>query len=370
MFIRQSQIKPDCSLLSSSLKTRSTHRDFWGKKLHWMKADVAQIHEAITSLRKTTCFGAQMDARYSSQGADVVSVFHIFPLDLFVCWNWREAFRVSSRLSQDKTKMQGERPGSESLFQSLKPNIYWNTKQSGFAALSCTWPCYSIYTTFHIVCMMRSRFLLERKSLDGNVFLLRHEPTFMHIRALTTRCQAVEFSCFPMWLKSRYVLSKGNFSLKNSGLCFFYCWWQSPNSIFGHSSSLWRFKAFKETSANAKMTLLAENWSGLTPWGYRPSLTRVSDPPRSAIRQIRARRQSRNLWQSGTRRTKGSWSHRRGRTSQRSLNNQLTVIHEESEEEDAADRHGWELLGDGHSNRSGDQPLKVCSSRCKRGLSK
>lgn len=108
MFIRQSQIKPDCSLLSSSLKTRSIHRDFWGKKLHWMKADVAQIHEAITSLRKTTCFGAQMDARYSSQGADVVSVFHIFPLDLFVCWNWREAFRVSSRLSQDKTKMQGE----------------------------------------------------------------------------------------------------------------------------------------------------------------------------------------------------------------------------------------------------------------------
>lgn len=124
MFIRQSQIKPDCSLLSSSLKTRSIHRDFWGKKLHWMKADVAQIHEAITSLRKTTCFGAQMDARYSSQGADVVSVFQIFPLDLFVCWNWREAFRVSSRLSQDKTKMQGERPGSESLFQSLKSNIY------------------------------------------------------------------------------------------------------------------------------------------------------------------------------------------------------------------------------------------------------
>lgn len=105
----------------------------------------------------------------------------------------------------------------------------------------------------------------------------RHEPTFVHIRALTTRCQAVEFSCFPMWLKSRYVLSKGNFSLKNSGLCLFYCWWQSPNSIFGHSSSLWRFKAFKETSANAKMTLLAGNWSGLTSWGYRPSLTRVSD---------------------------------------------------------------------------------------------
>lgn len=117
MFIRQSQIKSDCSLLSSSLKTRSIHCDFWGIKLHWMKADVAQIHEAITSLHKTTCFGAQINARYSSQGADVVSVFQIFPLDLFVCWNWREAFRVSSRLSQDKTKMQGERPGSESLFR-------------------------------------------------------------------------------------------------------------------------------------------------------------------------------------------------------------------------------------------------------------
>lgn len=122
-------------------------------------------------------------------------ISHIFPLGLFVCLNQSEAFRLSSRRSQDKAERQGDRLGSDPHFQTKhsakKPSRVVSLHAMNYVLLHITMLQY-INSVTH--CLYDVALFAEKKYFCIHIFLLYHKSTVLYIRTLETLCQAIKSS--------------------------------------------------------------------------------------------------------------------------------------------------------------------------------